>query len=221
MSSSAKTSIKATQPLTEQSLKRAVARLSEADEDLARVAREFGAPPLFETEPGFAALVRIMLAQQVSTAAARACFDRLLAFAPELTPAAFLALDDDALKRAGFSRQKIDYVRNLARSLVAGELDLDALASETDEVARERLTSLKGVGPWTAEMYLLRALRRADAFPAGDLALQLAAQEIKRLEARPSARELEALAEEWRPLRSVAARLLWLRYLNRPRAKKI
>jgi DNA-3-methyladenine glycosylase II len=213
--------MKALQPLTEASLKRAVSRLSEMDEDLGRVAREFGVPPLFETEPGFAALVRIMLAQQVSTAAARACFERLLAAAPTLTHATFLALDDEALKRAGFSRQKINYARDLALKLASGELDLDALANEPDEVVRARLTSLKGVGPWTAEMYLLRALRRPDAFPAGDLALQLAAQEIKRLDARPSVEELEELAETWRPLRSVAARLLWLHYLNRPRAKKI
>lgn len=221
MSSSVKASTKQTQSLTEASLKRAVSSLAGLDEDLGRIAREFGVPPLFETEPGFAALVRIMLAQQVSTSAARACFERLLAAASPLTPATFLALDDEALKRAGFSRQKITYVRNLARALVAGELDMDALANERDEVARAQLVSLKGVGPWTAEMYLLRALRRPDAFPAGDLALQLAAQDVKRLDARPSVEELEELAETWRPLRSVAARLLWLHYLNRPRAKKI
>jgi DNA-3-methyladenine glycosylase II len=220
MSSSVKASLKETRPLTEASLKRAVSRLAELDEDLGRIAREFGTPQLFESEPGFASLVRIMLAQQVSTSAARACFERLLAAATPLTPASFLALDDDALKRAGFSRQKIDYVRNLARALDAGEFDLEALANERDEVVRARLVSFKGIGPWTAEMYLLRALRRPDAFPAGDLALQLAAQSIKGLAARPSVEELEELAERWRPLRSVAARLLWLQYLNRPRAKK-
>jgi DNA-3-methyladenine glycosylase II len=207
--------------LTEASLKRAVSQLASLDRDFAPITAQFGVPPLFEREPGFATLVGIMLGQQVSLASARAIFERLLASASPLTPASLLALDDDALRRAGFSRQKIDYVRNLARSIEAGELDLGALAFETDDAARGKLVSLKGVGPWTAEMYLLRALRRSDAFPAGDLALQIAAQEMKRLPLRPSARELEGLAEAWRPLRSVAARLLWQHYLNRPRAKKI
>lgn len=221
MSSSAKASAKQTRPLTEASLRRAVSQLETLDPDFAPIAGEFGTPPLFESEPGFATLVRIMLGQQVSLASALAIYERLLAAASPLTPATLLALDDDALRRAGFSRQKIDYVRNLARFVEAGELDLDALALETDDEVRAKLLSLKGIGPWTAEMYLLRALRRSDAFPAGDLALQIAAQEIKHLRVRPSARELEELAERWRPLRSVAARLLWQHYLHRPRAKKI
>jgi DNA-3-methyladenine glycosylase II len=221
MPSHAKAPTKETRPLTEASLKRAVSRLASLDADFAPVVEAFGTPPLFESEAGFATLVRIMLGQQVSLASASAIYERLLAAASLLTPASFLALDDDALRRAGFSRQKIDYVRSLARSIVANELDLDALALETDDEARAKLLSLRGVGPWTAEMYLLRALRRSDAFPAGDLALQIAAQEIKRLPLRPSAQKLEELAEAWRPLRSVAARLLWQHYLNRPRAKKI
>lgn len=213
--------MKQTRPLTEASLRRAISQLETLDGDFAPIAGEFGTPALFGSEPGFATLVRIMLGQQVSLASALAIYERLLAAASPLTPATLLALDDDALRRAGFSRQKIDYVRNLARSVEAGELDLDALALETDDAVRAKLVSLKGIGPWTAEMYLLRALRRSDAFPAGDLALQIAAQEIKRLRVRPSARELEEMAERWKPLRSVAARLLWQHYLNRPRAKKI
>ncbi|MBC7929928.1 MAG: DNA-3-methyladenine glycosylase 2 family protein [Rubrivivax sp.] len=213
--------MKETRPLTEASLRRAVSQLETLDPDFAPIAGEFGTPPLFGSEPGFPALVRIMLGQQVSLASALAIYERLLAAASPLTPATLLALDDDALRRAGFSRQKVDYIRNLARSIEAGELDLGALALEVDDAVRAKLVSLKGIGPWTAEMYLLRALRRSDAFPAGDLALQIAAQEIKRLRVRPSARELEEMAERWKPLRSVAARLLWQHYLNRPRAKKI
>jgi DNA-3-methyladenine glycosylase II len=221
MSPSAKASMKETRPLTDASLGRAVSRLASLDRDFEPIAKAFDTPPLFESEPGFATLVRIMLGQQVSTASAMAIYERLVAAASPLTPASLLALDDDALRRAGFSRQKVDYVRNLARAIESGELDLGALALEADEVVRAKLLSLRGVGPWTAEMYLLRALRRSDAFPAGDLALQIAAQEIKRLPVRPSARELEELAESWRPLRSVAARMLWQHYLHRPRAKKI
>jgi DNA-3-methyladenine glycosylase II len=221
MSSSTKASTKATRPLTDASLKRAISQLATLDPDFAPIAEAFAAPPLFESEPGFATLVRIMLGQQVSLASAQAIYERLLAAARPLTPARLLALDDGALRLAGFSRQKVDYIRSLGRSIETGELDLDALALETDEEVRAKLLHLRGVGPWTAEMYLLRALRRSDAFPAGDLALQIAAQEIKRLPVRPSALELERLAEAWRPLRSVAARLLWQHYLHRPRAKKI
>jgi DNA-3-methyladenine glycosylase II len=221
MSPSAKASTKNTRPLTEASLGRAVSQLASLDRDFAPIAQAYDTPPLFESEPGFDTLVRIMLGQQVSLASAQAIYERLITAASPLTPARLLALDDDALKRAGFSRQKVDYVRSLARSIESGELNLGALALEADEVVRAKLLSLRGVGPWTAEMYLLRALRRSDAFPAGDLALQIAAQEIKHLHVRPSARELEELAESWRPLRSVAARLLWQHYLHRPRAKKI
>lgn len=221
MHSSAKASTKETRPLNGASLKRAVSQLASLDRDFASIADDLGAPPLFESEPGFATLVRIMLGQQVSLASAQAIYERLLAAVTPLTHASLLALDDDALRRAGFSRQKVDYVRSLARSVEAGELDFDVLALAPDDVVRAKLIALRGVGPWTAEMYLLRALRRSDAFPAGDLALQIAAQEIKRLPVRPSARELEELAERWRPLRSVAARMLWQHYLHRPRAKKI
>ena len=220
MPSSAKASTKDTRPLTAASLKRAARQLATLDPDFALIVEALPAPALFESEPGFATLVRIMLGQQVSTASAQAIYERLLAAATPLTPASLLALSDESLRRAGFSRQKVDYVRSLALAIEAGELDLGVLALMPDEEARAKLLHLRGVGPWTAEMYLLRALRRSDAFPAGDLALQIAAQEIKRLHVRPSALELEAMAEAWRPLRSVAARLLWQHYLHLPRAIK-
>jgi DNA-3-methyladenine glycosylase II len=183
------------------------------DEDLARVARAYGPPPLWEREEGFPTLVLTILEQQVSLASALAAFERLRAAAP-VTPGGFLAFDDARLRAFGFSRQKALYCRLLARAVLGGELDLKSLASLSDEEARVELTRLKGVGAWTAEIYLLRALLRPDAWPAGDLALQLAAQKVKRLHARPTAVELEALAERWRPLRAVAARLLWLHYLE-------
>lgn len=172
---------------------------------------------MWERDEGFSTLVLIMLEQQVSLASARAAYDRLLAIASPLTPESFLALDDTALRRAGFSRQKTAYVRHLAQLIAAGELDLPALAAMSDEEARAALMRVKGVGPWTAEIYLLRALLRQDAWPAGDLALAVAAQEVKRLPSRPTPAALEELAHAWRPWRAVAARLLWLHYLKRPR----
>ena len=135
--------------------------------------------------------------------------------APALTPRSFLMHDDASLRAAGFSRQKALYCRLAARSILEGDLDLDALELLEDDAARSALLALKGVGPWTAEIYLLMCLCRPDAWPSGDLALQLAAREVKRLDARPTAAELEALAEKWRPWRAVAARILWSHYLNR------
>ncbi len=200
--------------LDEASLARGVRALAESDADLARIARAYGMPPLWEREEGFATLVLTILEQQVSLASALAAFERLRAAASIVTPESFLKFDDAQLRAHGFSRQKTLYCRLLARAVVDGELDLSKLPSLSDTEARSELTRLKGIGAWTAEIYLLRALLRPDAWPAGDLALQLAAQQVKRLPARPNAAELDALAEPWRPLRAVAARLLWLQYLE-------
>ena len=200
--------------LTRASLARGVRALSEIDPDLARVARDYGLPPMWEREEGFATLVLTILEQQVSLASALATFERLKAAASPLTPESLLSFDDAQLRGFGFSRQKALYCRLVAREVVAGELDFEALSSLDDGAARAELLRLKGVGPWTAEIYLLRALLRPDAWPAGDLALQLEAQRVKRLPARPTAAELDALAESWRPWRAVAARLLWLHYLE-------
>jgi DNA-3-methyladenine glycosylase II len=204
--------------LTPKSLAQGVRALSKTDADLARVARSYGLPPLWEREEGFATLVLTILEQQVSLASALAAFERLRAAAPQVTPENFLLFDDAQLRAFGFSRQKVLYCRLLARAIVDGELDLAALSSLGDDEARAGLLKLKGVGAWTAEVYLLRALLRPDAWPAGDLALQLAAQQVKRLPARPTAAELDALAKRWRPWRAVAARLLWLHYLKGHRA---
>ncbi|MDT5158552.1 MAG: DNA-3-methyladenine glycosylase [Acidobacteriota bacterium] len=219
MPSNAAAGSRVPEKLTEESLARGVSALSRIDPDLGRIAHEYGTPPMWEREPGFPALVLIILEQQVSLTSAGVAFGRLLAAAPSLTPESFLAHDDAALRRFGFSRQKALYSRLSARAVVSGELDFAALDRLDDETARSTLTRLKGVGPWTAEIYLLRAMLRPDAWPVGDLALQLAAREIKRLHARPTAAELEQLGELWRPWRSVAARLLWQHYLMRPNLK--
>jgi DNA-3-methyladenine glycosylase II len=192
-----------------------VTELARRDGDLARVVERHGPPPLWAREPGFPTLVHIILEQQVSVASARAAFERLrTAVRGPLTPRRFLALDDAALRAAGFSRQKAGYCRQLAASLNAGELDLERVARLGDEEARAELMKVKGVGRWTADIYLLMALGRPDVWPSGDLALAVAAQSVKRLAARPTAPELDALGDAWRPLRAVAARLLWHQYLS-------
>jgi DNA-3-methyladenine glycosylase II len=189
--------------------------LAARDATLAQILRDFGPPPMWERAPGFATLLYIILEQLVSLASAKATFDRLLAILSPLTPERFLELDDAALRSIGFSRQKMASTRNLARAILEGDLDLDALSSLTDDEARSQLMKIKGIGAWTADIYLLRVLNRPDVFPVGDRALVVAAQTINDLKTSPTARELELMAENWRPWRAVAARLLWHYYLNR------
>jgi DNA-3-methyladenine glycosylase II len=202
--------------LTDATLPAALAGLTSRDPRLARILADFGPPPLWDREPGFPTLLHIILEQQVSLASARAAYERLLAVAAPLTPERFLELDDVTLKAAGFSRQKTGYGRNLALAIFSGELALDGLDVLDDAAARAELIRVKGIGRWTADIYLLMALRRPDVWPAGDLALAVAAQQILALPSVPSPAELEAIGAAWRPWRAVAARLLWHFYLSRP-----
>ena len=170
---------------------------------------------MWDRPAGFPTLVHIVLEQQVSLASAQAAFDRLRVAADPLTPERFLDLDDARLLAIGFSRQKTRYVRELAQAVRSGALDMEGLPMLADEDAHGALVALTGVGPWTASIYLLMALRRPDVWPATDMALVAAVTRVKGLESRPSADEMEALAAPWRPWRSVAARLFWHDYLSR------
>jgi DNA-3-methyladenine glycosylase II len=200
--------------LTEATLLPAVDHLTQTDRDLAQIVARFGPPPLWAREPGFPTLVLMILEQQVSLASARAAYDRLAAAVGEITPASVLQLDDATLRIVGFSRQKTAYTRHLAIAIEEGRFDPHALAALDDDDVRKSLIALKGIGPWTAEVYLLMALGRPDAWPHYDLGLLVAAQEIKALPQRPTPQELEMLAEPWRPYRAVAARILWHHYLS-------
>ena len=202
------------EPLTEAHLLEGVVALTAQDAGLAAIVHRWGPPPLWAREPGFPTLVHIILEQQVSLASARAAFDRLLVLAMPLTPARFLEFDDETLRAVGFSRQKASYSRHLAHAIVSGEFDLDQLATLPDDAARAALVARKGIGPWTADIYLLMCLGRPDIWPVGDLGLQVAMQAIKGLAQRPTLVEMAALAEGWRPWRAVAARLLWHHYLR-------
>jgi DNA-3-methyladenine glycosylase II len=206
--------------LTHIELHRATRALARRDPDLARVVRAHGLPPLWQRRPGFATLVHIILEQQVSLASARAAFHRARALARPFTPTTFLRLDDRQLRAAGFSGQKTRYCRNLALAIRGGNLELRGLAVLDDDEVRRRLTAVTGIGPWTADIYLIMALGRPDVWPLGDIALAQAACELKRLTARPSAAEMNALGESWRPWRAVAARVLWHHYLSTPRRVK-
>lgn len=204
-------------PLDDARLTAAAAELAARDPDLAAIVARYGPPPLWARPPGFSTLIHIILEQQVSLASARATYERLLALAGPLTPVSFLALDDAALRDAGFSRQKAAYGRHLAQAVLSGQLDLPALARLEDDEARARLTAVRGIGRWTADIYLLMCLLRPDVWPAGDLALVTSVQRLKRLPQRPSGEDMVALGEAWRPWRAVAARLFWLHYLAKSR----
>jgi DNA-3-methyladenine glycosylase II len=201
-------------PLTEETFGQGLHFLSDRDPDLAQILTKFGPPPMWTREPGFPTLILIILEQQVSLASARAAYDRLREAASPLTPLRFLELDDVTLKAIGFSRQKTAYGRSLAKALVDGHLDLVKLARMHDTKVRAELITVKGIGPWTADIYLLMALRRPDIMPSADLALATAAQKVKGLASRPTPDELNTLSKNWKPWRAVAARLLWHYYLN-------
>ena len=196
-------------------------RLSEAaksvamlDPDLARILDELGTPPLWAREQGFVTLVRIILEQQVSLVSADAMFRRLTGKIEPLTPATVLAAGAPYLRSFGVTRQKASYFVNVAESIQSGELNLDVLDKESDEHVLEKLTSVKGIGPWTARIYLLMALCRPDVWPVGDIALASAAKNLKGLPSRPTQPELSEIALAWQPYRATAARMLWHYYLS-------
>lgn len=202
--------------LTDRRLAIACRELCAADEHLSRVHTAYGTPPMWDREPGFATLLRIILEQQVSLASAKACFDKLTARLGNVTPENVLQLNDADLKAVGFSRQKTAYARHLAEALLEERIDLDTLHTLPDHDVKAELIKLKGIGEWTSDIYLLMALLRPDVMPRGDIALHTAWHKLSG-ESRPSSDEFLAIAERWRPFRSVAARLLWHFYLSERR----
>lgn len=200
--------------LTKPVFDKALVILGERDPDLACVLSNFGPPPMWERKPGFPTLVHIILEQQVSLASAKAAFDRLRQAVPILTPAEFLKLGTETLRKIGFSRQKTRYCRNLAVAITESSLHLERLEKMDDDQVRAELLKITGIGRWTADIYLLISLRRPDVWPMGDLALAVAVQHVKRLEVRPSPKKIEALSETWKPWRAVAARIFWHHYLS-------
>lgn len=202
------------EPLSEESFSDALDFLSGRDPDIANVIDRHGKPPMWHREPGFPTLVHIILEQQVSLASAKAAFDRLCESVSPLTPSGFLTLDNATLKLIGFSRQKASYCRLLSGTILNGDLDLHELENMDDQKARAELTELKGIGPWTADIYLLVALRRPDIWPSTDLAITVGMRKLKNLGDNSGSDDLSRLSDLWRPWRSVAARVIWHYYLS-------
>ncbi len=179
------------------------------DPDLADVLTRAGPLPWRSREPGFAALLHGIVAQMVSNQAAAAIWGRLRVLPGVLDPAGSLALPDEALRAAGMSRPKVSHARALATAFMDGTLDQERIAGMDDETAIKTIASVRGLGRWTAEVYLLFALGRPDVFPAGDVALAASVAHLKGLAVRPDPAALRDFSEMWRPARSLAARLLW------------
>lgn len=180
---------------------------------MAHVLGKYGYPPLWAREPGFATLVHIILEQQVSLASANAAFQRLQARLGTVTPDTFLALDDVTLLGIGFSRQKTSYARTLAEAVLSQAFDFEKLAQRPDEEIRTEMKRLKGIGDWTADIYLSECLLRPDILPKGDIAMQEAFRVLKKLPQRPVHDDFVAATQHWRPWRSVGTRMLWHFYL--------
>jgi DNA-3-methyladenine glycosylase II len=179
------------------------------DPRLASIEATAGPLPWRVRPPGFPGLLQAIVAQQISNRAASAIWGRLSVLPGALDPAGLAALDDLVLIGAGLSRPKVAHARSLAAAFLDGRLHGDTLATLDDAAAQAAITAVRGLGPWTAEVYLLFALQRTDVFPAGDIAVAGAAAHLLGLPTRPGPVALRHLAEAWRPHRALAARLLW------------
>jgi DNA-3-methyladenine glycosylase II len=197
---------------SEADLDTAIAGLIAVDPRFGAVLSRTGRPALRRRQDGFAGLASIVVSQQVSTASAKAIWGRLVAALDPFDHAAVRRARAPKLVRAGLSAAKIRTLKAIAKAIDRGELDLPALAEKSADEAHAALTAVHGIGPWTADVYLLFCLGHADTWPAGDLALQEATRLLLALKARPSAKEMGPLAESWRPWRGAAAYLLWAYY---------
>ena len=199
--------------LDETTFAEAVAMLTAEDQALATVVGRHGPPPFWHRPPGFPTLTWLILEQQVSLESGAAMYRRLHGLLGEISPEAVAATGEAGLRSIGITRQKANYLLDLAALIADGELDLEHLDRASQEEARSILLGLRGIGPWTADVYLLSALRFPDAFPIGDRALQVGTGEVLGMTGVPDVAELELLSTPWRPVRAVAARIVWHSYL--------
>ena len=190
-------------------------QLGRRDPELRALLQQYGMPPMWTRPARFSTLVLTILEQQVSLAAAMAAFRKLKAEIKWVTPERILLMSDEALRNCYFSRQKIQYVRILADAIVRKELKLRDLQWVTDEEVHRRLTFYKGIGDWTADIYMIHALQRADRFPIGDIALVNSMRESLRLDPAVDREALLERATEWRPFRTIAAMILWHAYISK------
>lgn len=191
--------------------------LAAKDADLKMVIDTYGYPPMWSRPNTFETLVHIILEQQVSLASALSALNKLRERIQEITPSRVLLLTDEELKACYFSRQKTIYVRYLAEAMLTGEINLKHIAAMPDDAVRNCLTTLKGIGNWTVDVYLMFVLHRADIFPSGDLAAVNALKRVKQLPPETTKEAVALIAEQWMPYRTVATMMLWHWYLSCPK----
>ncbi len=190
-------------------------KLAKKDEALSAVLKQFGYPPMWKRQPGFETLLHIILEQQVSLASALAALHKLKEKITVVSPENILLLTDEELRACYFSRQKISYARHLSASILSNQLQLVKLDEMPDEAVRIELKKIKGIGDWSAEVYMMMAMQRADHFPIGDIALVNSIKTVKNLPVETSREEILLMAEKWKPNRTVAAFILWHAYLSK------
>ena len=189
-------------------------QLAKRDPHLKAIIAQYGHPPMWSRPASFESLIHIILEQQVSLAAAKAALEKLRQKLGKITAPRLLLLTDEELRACYFSRQKTGYARCLAAAIVTKKLVLKKLATASDEEIRAQLKSIKGIGDWTVDIYLLFVLQRADVFPTGDLAMMNALKEVKQLPKQTAKETILQMAEAWRPYRSLATMLLWHHYIK-------
>ena len=199
--------------LTRQTLKQALQRLSTQDRVMKDLLQTYGLPPMWQRRQDFQTLLHIVLEQKVSLASAAAVLARVQALCPSMTPAEFLHTPEKSLRDAGISERKLSYCQSIAEALVDDHLNLVRLRKLDDDAVIDALVEIRGIGPWSAGVYLLMAMRRADAWASGDRALAVSAMECYALDDVPSYDALDDMAARWSPCRGAAARMLWQAYL--------
>lgn len=199
---------------TEKDLTQGIEAIGRICPDMKRAYKIVGRPPLRRRKGGFEGLARIVVGQQLSVASAAAIWGRVEALFTPFKSADLLKCAEDDLRGAGLSAGKIRTLRAIAEAEQAGEIKFNRLSRMSEEDLRAALIALHGIGPWTADIYMMFCLGRADSWAPGDLALQIGAQNLLKLEERPSIKQMDEIAMRWRPWRSVAARLLWSYYAH-------
>ncbi|WP_333599805.1 DNA-3-methyladenine glycosylase family protein [Flavobacterium sp.] len=193
-------------------MQEAILFLSEKDKTLQFIVENFGHPIIQKRDEGFAALCHIILEQQVSIASAKACYEKLQQYFGEIVPEKMVNATDEELRRFGVSRQKSIYLKHLAEKVLSKELVFESFASKSEAQIREELLKLKGVGNWTIEVYLMFCLQAPDIIPLGDIAIK---NTIKELYDIHTLEEMELLADNWKPHRTLASYILWHYYLKK------
>ncbi len=189
--------------------------LSRKDKDLELILSQYDYPPMWVRPASFKTLIHIILEQQVSLVSAKAAMNKLQTRIGIITPKKLLALNDGEMRSCYFSKQKTIYARHLAEVIISKQLNLKKLTNSRDAEVRKELKRIKGIGDWTADVYLLFALQRTDVFPVGDLAMIKALKEVKQLPEQTLKEKFLEVAEKWRPYRSIAAMILWHYYIQK------